>query len=64
MCAVCGLTSIPACSVSGQCGLNIQQVVGVAAISGGAALTLLRHWLAVRVKSATTKISKLFKHGS
>ena len=64
MCAVCGFTNIPACSISGQCGLNLQQVLGVAAISGGAALTLLRHWIAVKLRTSIRIIKKLFKNGN
>lgn len=64
MCGICGLTGVPACTVNGACGLNIQQVIGVAAISGGAALTLLRHWIAVRLRPLTKIIKKPFKHGN
>ena len=64
MCALCRLTNVPVCSVSGSCGLNIQQVLAVAVISGGAALalTLLRHWVAVKFKTLFKTINTFFKN--
>ena len=62
MCVLCGVTQTPVCTVTGSCGINIQQLASLALIIGGSTATIARLWIIQTYHRAYSFVGRIFNH--
>jgi len=62
MCVLCGTTQVPVCAVTGQCGINFQQVASLAVIVSGSTLAIGRVWIIEKFQKTRVFIENIFRN--